>query len=178
VTADRVDEDRIAVALPHTERAIVDLDRPVAPVLGVEIEEAQIGRRRGRERQALRRERQPRERHAVELTVGAHLEPTAGRAEPDRGRIPAGVVVREETAVEAPRHVGEVERADQPFVDPSALQEGERRVARRCLGAVSVLEPSELRQEPAPAQRQEALLQERLALRCVARVQEVERARA
>ena len=165
-------------ALPDRPEEPVDHARTVAPVLEVEIEEPQVGRRCVGEREALRGERQARQRHPIELAIRAHLEAAARRSKPDRRRVPGGLVVREQAAVEAPRHVGEVERADQPLVDPSPLQERERRVAGHRLGAVSVLEPSELRGESAPAQRHEALLQERLSLGSVPRVLEIERSRA
>src|SRR5204863_70390 len=76
------------------------------------------------------------------LAVRAHLEAALGRDEAERRRVPGGTVPRDAAAVEAARHVREVERADEPLRDARALQRHERRVARNGLEPVAILEPA------------------------------------
>ena len=149
--------------------AVVDLRRTTSVVV-VQVEDAHIRRRRVR--QPLQRERQAREADGADLAVRAHLEAAVGGADGHRRHVPRRAVVGDPAAVEAPRDVRVRERPDQPFRDPEALDEGERWIGGLGLEPVGVR-----RGQSAAPEREEAELQEGLALRGVVRVEEVQGAR-
>src|SRR6185369_4160474 len=153
------------------ERAVVDLGRVVARVLVVEPEEAQV--RRLAPWEALLRERETREADVAYLAVGAHLEPAVRRPDGEGRRVPRRRVPDAADAVEAPRHVREVERPHQPLADPLPLEQRERRVAGNRLEAIAVLEAADRGGEAALPERQVRELEEGLPLVGVVGMREI-----
>src|SRR5262249_21398119 len=145
----------------------------VAAVAVVEVEELDVGGLEGR--QALQRRRGARERD-VELPVGAHLEPALRRPRAEGRDVPRRPVPGEPRAVEAARHVRELDRPHEPLGDARALQRREGRIAGHGLEPVAVLVAADGRRQPRATEGQESELQEGLTLRDLLRVREVDRA--
>src|SRR5262249_45038333 len=110
----------------------------------------------------------------VELAVGADLQPPPGGGAAGRGGGPVRAGGGRAAPVRGAGGVGGVERPDQPLGDAGARQNGERGVRGDDLEPVAVLEPAEGSGEPAAAGGERRQLEDRLALRRVVAVGEVD----